>query len=360
MSENNKEELEIDLLELGKKLWSKKKFIIRCSIIGAIVGIIIAFSIPKEYTTTVILTTESGKSAGSGMGALASMAGINLSTTNGDEVFSPELYPDVLNSTPFIQGLLDIEVIDEAADINTSLYLYLKEGQKSPWWSYILGMPSKLFSLLSTSDSEEKTIPGNNSRHISRTEMSLIEKVKSSYTLTTDKKTGVTRIELTAQNPTISAFLADTLTSYLQSYIIDQRTKKAKKDLANSQKLYEQAKENYYKSQQNVATFTDANMNVISAKYKINQEKLQNEAAIAYSIYNQMAQQVQMNKIKVQDNTPVFTIIQPAVEPIYPTKPKKMVIVVAFILLSIISTSCWILRIDILNMVGPLSKSKHE
>ena len=76
--------------------------------------------------------------------------------------------------------------------------------------------------------------------------------------------------------------------------------------------MYIEAKENYYKSQRNLAAFIDANMNVVSAEFKTTQEKLQNEANLAYAIYNQMAQQLQMAKVKVQDTTPVFTIIEPA------------------------------------------------
>lgn len=342
----DKEEVEIDLLELGKKLWDNKKFIIKCSIVGAIIGVVIAFSIPKEYTTTVILTTESGKPKGGSMGPLASMAGINLGASMRDDILSPELYPEVLKSTPFIQGLLDIKVIDETQDINVSLYNYLKDEQKGAWWSHVLKLPGSLISLLSseTEDNNEGKGGNENLRFISKKEMIIIENARNSFLINTDKKNGITSIEVTLQSRKISAFIADTLTSYLQKYIIEERTKKAKTDLANSESLYEQAKSNYYTAQQKLASYTDANMNVISAKHKINQEKLQNEAVIAHSVYNQMAQQVQVNKIKVQDDTPMFTVIQPAIEPIYPSKPSKKLILIAFIFISVSGASIWTLK----------------
>ena len=49
---------EIDLMELAKKVWNGKKLIFKVSGIAAIVGLIVAFSIPKEYTTTVMLAPE--------------------------------------------------------------------------------------------------------------------------------------------------------------------------------------------------------------------------------------------------------------------------------------------------------------
>ncbi len=351
MSENNKEEIEIDLLELGRKLWDKKKFIIKCAIVGAIVGIVIAFSIPKEYTATVVLTTGSGESAKGNMGALASMAGINLGGVQSEDVFSPDLYPNVLNSTPFIQGLLDINVRDDDQNINTSLYDYINKDQRATWWSYIFKAPGAVIKLFSSKDESNAEIKNKNPRFISEEEMNLIDIIKDSYKVKTDKKTGVISIDVTSQSPKISALLADTLTSYLQNYIIEQRTKKANTDLASSEKLYEQSKKEYYKSQQNLASFADANMNVISAKYRINQEKLQNESALAYSVYNQMAQQVQMNKIKVQNSTPVFTIIQPAIEPLFAEKPKKKIIIIGLVFLGIIGACGWILGKDYIQQL---------
>ena len=87
MKEKNKE-VEIDLLELARKLWNNKKFIIKVTLIGAVIGIVIAFSIPKEYTSTVVFTTNANQSTSGNMGALASLAGINLGNMGTSDVFN--------------------------------------------------------------------------------------------------------------------------------------------------------------------------------------------------------------------------------------------------------------------------------
>lgn len=345
---NNKDEVGIDLLDLGKKLWNNRKFVIKYSIVGVFVGLVIAFSIPKEYTTSVLIATESQNTPGNGnMSALASFAGINLNAGAGD-LLSPEIYPEVLSSTPFLQGLLKIHVSDINQGVDTSLYKYLKDDQRKAWWNYILEIPSLIVNSFSSKDKLNDSTQ-NNQYFISEEEIYVMNCLRSMYSIQTEKKTNLTILEVSSQSPKVSAFLADTIISYLQNYIIDQRTKKAKMDLSNSEVLYEQAKRNYYESQQNLALFVDANINVVSAKYKINQERLQNEATLAYSVYNQMAQQMQMNRIKVQDNTPVFTIIQPAIESPSPSKPKKKIIIIAFFFLGIISASGWILKDDIIQ-----------
>ena len=65
-----------------------------------------------------------------------------------------------------------------------------------------------------------------------------------------------------------------------------------------------------------------------------------------------MAQQVQINKIKVQDNTPIFTIIQPALIPIRPSKPSKALILVSFIFLSFIGSSFWTTKTEIKQILN--------
>lgn len=349
---NIAEEKEIDLLALANKIWVNKKFILKVLGVGFVIGLIIAFSIPKEYTTTVILTPESKSTASGNMGSLAALAGINMNSVVGEDALaSPELYPSVISSTPFLRGLLNIKVIDLKMGIDTTLYGYMNDYQSAAWWSYILKAPGLLKGLFS-SEKIDMNDNNSNTRIISEEEQNILNNLTDRLTISSDKKTGVTTIEVMMQSPEISAYLADTVTSYLQSYIIDYRTQKARKDLAYSEKLYEESKADYYKTQAALATYIDGNMNVVSAKYRTTQERLQNEASLAFTIYNQMAQQLQMAKVKVQDTTPVFTVIQPAVEPLFPAKPSKKLIIIFTLFLSCTSAIFWILKKDIWNIIN--------
>lgn len=344
MEEKDKE---IHLMELINKLLNNKFFIIKFVVIATIIGVIIAFSIPKKYTSSVVFTTETN-SATANMGALASLAGINLSGTQGKESLSPELYSDIIMSTPFMQQTLYINVKDLDQKIDTTLYSYLKNDQNKAWWSYIFQLPGMLLHLFK-SDNTVSGLETQSQYYVSNEEMRVINTLRNACDLSIDKKTKVTTLSITTQSPVISAFLSDTLTSYLQSYIIGERTKKAKNDLENSKRLYDKSKKEYFEAQRNLAAFIDGNQNLISARYRLNQDKLQNEVSLAYSLYNQMAQQVQMNSIRVQDNTPVFSIIQPSIESLDPSTPSASKIIFVLVFLSLIATSIWILREDLLR-----------
>lgn len=137
-------EQEIDLIELAQKTWKSRRLIFKSCGYAFIIGLIVAFSIPKEYTTSVTLAPESSSKSGSGnMGALAAMAGINLSSSSGEDALSPELYPDIVSSTPFLLELFNIKVKDQKGDLNTTLYNYLDKHQRAPWWGVVMSAPLK-------------------------------------------------------------------------------------------------------------------------------------------------------------------------------------------------------------------------
>lgn len=342
-------EKEIDLIDLGKKLWTKRKFILKGSAIGLFIGIVVAFSIPKEYTTTVILAPEANSSSGAGgMGALAAMAGVNLGGALPEGQMSPELYPKIVASTPFIIGLFDIKVKDTNSKIDTTLYSYIKDEQKSPWWSKILSLPGAVLGLFSKERSND-TLDIIDNFALTGSQTAVINDLQNRIGVSVDKKTGTISLASTMQNPEVSALIADTLISYLQSYIINYRTQKARQDLSFTEKLYTEAKSDYTQAQQKYARYLDENQNVILASYRVNQEKLQNEMTLAYAVYNQMAQQLQMAKVKVQDIMPVYTVIQPAVVPLIPMQPNKKLIVIGFVCMTIVGCCTWILGKDFLG-----------
>ncbi len=71
--DNEMDNQEIDLLELAQKLWVERRLIFKWCAIGAVAALIIAFSIPKEYTTTIKLAPEVNDAKG-GAGSLGSLA----------------------------------------------------------------------------------------------------------------------------------------------------------------------------------------------------------------------------------------------------------------------------------------------
>ena len=337
------DETEIDLLELAYKLWDKRRMILRWCGWGALVGLIIAFSIPKEYSSTVKLAPEAvnGKSSGS-LGALASMAGISTGTSSADAVY-PDLYPDVVSSVPFVTSLFDVELpLNEEDSVKMTLQEYMTEEISSPWWSVIMGVPGRLIGLLKSNEDVDESHRLDPFR-LTVKERNLVEAINARVGATVDSKTSVVTINVTMQDPLVSAVLADTVMSRLQEYVIDYRTNKARQDLEYITKLNQEAKDTYYKAQQNYADYLDRNQGISLYSAQTTRERMKNETDLAFSLYNPTSQPVQQAQAKVQENTPVFAIVTPATVPTRASKPRKALILVGFVFLAFVASSAWIL-----------------
>ena len=141
---SSSQEEEIDLLELALKVWAERKFILKTCGYAVLVGLVIAFSIPREYTASAMIAPELSDNKGTGgLSSLAAMAGLNLNASSGADAIYPDLYPDIVSSTPFITGLFNVQVKDLDEEIDTTLYCYLNEHQRMPWWSLITSTPFK-------------------------------------------------------------------------------------------------------------------------------------------------------------------------------------------------------------------------
>jgi uncharacterized protein involved in exopolysaccharide biosynthesis len=273
---------------------------------------------------------------------------VNTSSSNGGDALTVNLYPDIVSSTPFLTGLFDVRVSDPKKKIDTTLYDYMLNYQKAPWWSYVTSAPFRLigwtFSLFRDKPAEEATAAKEiDTFQLTPKQSGVMGAISSSINVTVDNKTGLTTIEVSMQNPVISAAVTDTVMNRLQEYITNYRTMKARHDLAYTEKLYEESRDKYYKAQQRYARYIDSNQNIILSSYRTESERLQNEMNLAYGVYNQTAQQLQAAKARVMEITPVYTVVQPATVPLRASKPKKSMLLIGFVFLAFVGTSAWIL-----------------
>lgn len=341
------QEQEIDLLELAQKLWASRSLIIKFGIIGVIAGIIVAFSIPKEYTTTIKLAPEfqDNKASGGGLGALASMAGISTGGTSTEAVY-PQLYPDIVESIPFTVGLFDVPVTDKDGEMHMTVREYVTEELSAPWWSVVMRVPGMVIGGIKsifTSDDEEEGDGKLDTFRLTVEESGIVEALNARVSAEVDTKTSVITLSATMQDPMVSALLADTVAERLKAYVTDYRTNKAREDLEYAKKLNDEAKADYYKAQQRYANYLDKNQGIVLRSQRTEQERLQNEMQLAFNLYNSTSQRLQSAKAKVQEITPVYTVVQPATVPLKASKPSKLLILVGFVFLAVVAASAWIL-----------------
>ena len=343
---HNDEEIEIDLMDLLRKVIGIRKKIYKAAGIGLIIGVIVAISIPKQYTVEVTLSPEMGNNKGGGLSGLAaSFLGSGVSMGDGTDALNASLSADIVSSTPFLLELSNMKVpVSGSEEISLSSYL---NEESSPWWGYVIGFPGMVIGgvkSLFTANEDESISSDKVSRgtiELSQKESQKIESLKRKIAAFVDKKTSMTTVSVTLQSPKVAAVVADSVVKKLQEYIIDYRTSKSKEDCLYLEKLFKERQQEYYEAQRKYADYMDSHDNIILQSVRTEQERLQNDMSLAYQVYSQVASQLQVARAKVQEEKPVFAIVEPAVVPLYPSGTSRKVYVLAFIFLSVCIVIFW-------------------
>ena len=342
---HNDEELEIDLMDLLRKVIGIRKKIYKAAGIGLIIGIIVAISIPKQYTVEVTLSPEMGNDKAGGLSGLAaSFLGSGVTMGDGTDALNASLSADIVSSTPFLLELSNMKVpVSGSEEISLSSYL---NEESSPWWGYVIGFPGMVIggvkSLFTEEDeiaSFDKTSQG--AIELSKQDSRKIATLKKVITASVDKKTSMTSVTATFQDPKIAAVVADSVVKKLQEYIIDYRTFKAKEDCIYLEKLFKERQQEYYIAQKKYADYLDSHDNLILQSVRTEQERLQNDMSLAYQVYSQVASQLQVARAKVQEEKPVFAVVEPAVVPLEPSGTSKKIYVLAFVFLAVCIVIFW-------------------
>lgn len=341
------DEVTIDWMALIRRIFAIRRKLYLAAAVGLVAGVIIALSIPKQYTVSVTLSPEMG--SGKSGGGLSSLAASFLGGGGSDspDALNATLAPDIVASTPFLLELFDARVRTADGKVDTTLVAYLDE-ESVPWWSYILRAPGMavggIKSLFSPAKEElfaDTDSPAGGSIELSEEDAKKLQSLRQSVQAEVEKKTAITTLTVTLQDPKVTATVADSVVSKLQQYIIAYRTRKAKEDCRYLEQLYRERQAEYYEAQQRYANYVDANSNVVFQSTLAERERLQNDMSLAYQVYSQVAQQLQVARAKVQEEKPVFAVVEPAVVPQKPSGTSRKGIVLGLIFLAVAGVAAW-------------------
>lgn len=342
------DEVTIDWMALIRRILAIRRKLYLAAAVGLVAGVIIALSIPKQYTVSVTLSPEmgSGKSGGGLSGLAASFLGGGAGSDSPDAL-NASLAPDIVASTPFLLELFDARVRTADGKVDTTLVAYLDE-QSAPWWNTVLGLPGMavggikaLFSPVKEAPLTDTESPDGGSIELSGEEAGKIGALRQAIQTEANIKTSITTLTVTLQDPKVTATVADSVVSKLQQYITAYRTRKAKDDCRYLEQLYRERQAEYYEAQQRYAKYVDANSNVVFQSTLAERERLQNDMSLAYQVYSQVAQQLQVARAKVQEEKPVFAVVEPAVVPRSSSGTSGKTIVLGWIFLAVAGVAAW-------------------
>ena len=341
-AETENDELEIEWMDILRRIIAIRKTLYKAAGIGLVLGIIIALSTPKQYTVSVTLSPEMGIDTKNG--GLASMAASFLGASamsSTPDALNAALSSEIVSSTPFLLELFDTRVQTLDEELDTTLVAYLDE-QRGSWMEVVFAAPGKAIGFIKELFTEETdTITILNPFQLTREESKKIKFLRENIFAEIDKKTSITTLAVTLQDPKVTAMVADSVVAKLQQYIINYRIAKAKEDCAYLEQLYKERQQEYYDAQQRYARYVDANKSLVLQSVRTEQERLQNDMNLAFQVYSQVAQQLQIARAKIQEEKPVFAVVEPATVPLKPSGISRKMIILGIIFLVVCGTGGW-------------------
>ena len=332
---------EIDLIALVKNLWDGRRTIIIFTLVGAALGLCIALLTPKEYTANTTMVPQSGQSGSSrlsGLSSLAAMAGFNLNTSSNTESLSPLVYPQIVQSVPFQLELMNTPFQFAELDHPVSLFEYYtgykKTGILGNIKKYTLGLPAIIIKALKPE--QPKTNNGlMTSKLISltREQDNVRKSITANLSLEVNEKEGFLTLSARFHDAVLAAQVAQKAQNMLQEYITTYKIQKAQQQLSFIGDRYDEKKNEFEKTQEKLARFRDQNKNVSSAIAQTEEERLQSEYNIAFSVYSELAKQLEQAQIQVKEDTPILTILEPVRVPLEKSKPNRPMILFIWIFL---------------------------
>lgn len=330
----------IDIIGLLKDLWLNRRTIFIITGLIFLIGLFYYYGSEKIYYSEAILmpeTTASRSQFGQIFQQYETLFGIQRYQP--DEDIRVAMYPDIVKSLLFQIELMQHQIYFANIDRQMTIFEYFTDYYKKSLidrmadliWDLTIGLPSNIIGFVQSlfSDSTERLpVDFSELRNFDRPMMlnpdvRRVAQIVSGY-ITVDREplSGFVSIGVSFSDPHAATEMVIIVKNLLQEYVTDYRTEKSLNDLEFIRQMYENAKNNLLVVQDSLAAFQDRNVNIQRHSLILQQERMQTERDLAFTLYSTLARQLQEAEIQVQKETPVFRVHEPATIPTRPTHPR--------------------------------------
>ncbi|MDO5664503.1 MAG: Wzz/FepE/Etk N-terminal domain-containing protein [Bacteroidia bacterium] len=346
---------EIDLKDILVKLWQQRKFILIVTAVFFLLGIFIAFTSPVSYSASCTVVPQTGNKGGGNLGGLASMMGVNLGSAMSGETLSPSVYPHIVKSAPFGKEIMATPITVKKSSTPITLYEYYTDKKYQPKSflngvkKYTIGLPETILSAVrSGSKTEDNSIIYADTLTgeivtLTDDEKDVYDIINANIQFESNSKDGYIKLGYTFPEAEAVAVISQQLYNVLERYVKNFKAQKEQDNLRFVQASYNEARRDFLQKQTNLAAYQDANRGLVTATAQATERRLSSEYDIAFTIYNELAKQLEQAKLSVKQSTPVLTVIDPVVVPHEKSAPKKSMIMAVFLMLGLIFSMGWVL-----------------
>lgn len=332
---------EFDIVWLIAYLWAKRKTVIYATAGAVVLSIVIFFVRPKVFTAeaAILPVMEAQGADMSNVKGLAAMVGINLGSGGASgTLITPDLYTEVVTSTPALLEIMETVPLtwDEPDDTVMTLYEHmradsvltlggavLKYTVRLPWTiKEALAGPPPVMEFSAPRADEETQIP--RPTVLDKVRRDCAEWLRDRIVVTPDQETSLVRISAQGETPQQSAELATAVMRQIQTTITEYATSSTKRTLDFLQERYDETMEEFTVARQELYVYRDRNRNVIEERSDVTRQQLEDKYNMSYNLLQTLQSELEKSRLKLLAETPIFSVVQPVVQPEKKSSPKFM------------------------------------
>lgn len=328
-----------------------RKRILLVTGVFAVLSVIIALCQQRVYRVAVTLAPEITNSrSSSSLGSLASLIGLNASAgAVSADAFNITIFPDIAQSTPFLTQLFTVQLAPQPKLPKDPIEARkVLEGPLPTvcLYDHVIGLdrePGLMKRIVTSLFGEKERDPEYlkvNPSLLTKEQEGVVKYLQKHISVSVEKKTAMTTILVSLDDPMMCAQLADTVCRHLRDYVFAYRTEKERNTLSYYEALCDSTYQTMVAAQTAYAANLDNDHSIILQSVNARRQRLQQEAEMASQVYQTMVQQREMSRARLQQLKPVFAVVQPAVTPLRPANSRRNTcIVITFI--GLLFSSLW-------------------
>jgi uncharacterized protein involved in exopolysaccharide biosynthesis len=315
-------------------IWLNRKIITIVVIIMTLLGTLKYLLTPVEYESKATIIINSSPSSNN-LGNLGSLIGINIpANQDANNILGQDMYKDILSSDAFLN-----EVVVEKLPIDTiskemlTIESYLQNTSPRNLFEILTNKENKIkqtavFKNLALKDTLYVLDKNNYGKilnnitpnilftsnvppvvNIESARSSSISNIKNRIKLEIKDRNCI--ISVTMADKYLSALTCQVVLKKLTEYITYYKTQKQIDNISFIQSRFNEAKTKYEETQKNLANYKDNSLGMIFQSAQTREQILSNEMSVAFNIYNQLSVQLELSKLELKKETPVFSFLEP-------------------------------------------------
>jgi len=292
---------DLTVFQLLTPLVRRWKLLIALPLAAGIAAAGISLAVPPVFTANTSFTPEAtgNRSALSGFGDLVGLAG-QLGIAGATGSATPEFFGSVIESRQIVEGVL----------------LSTFQRPDGPGQDTLLGLMG-----VSGRTHAERLSNG-------------VRRLRRLVSVSIDGRTGIVSVSVRQRDPNLAAAVADRFTALLNDFNLERRQSQSRAQARFSAQRLVEAEHELRQAETDLRTFLEANRQFRgSPLLEFEHSRLERVALLKQEVYTTLAKSLEEARIAEVRDTPVLTIIDPAVPPQRRTAPHRTLYVLVALIL---------------------------